>query len=163
MRSSSIAACAALLFTLTACTQADAGDDSTESDTGRTASSPESAPTPATTREAVEQAMEGDPWYEGLTDEQLDLVHSGSADLCSVADEEITYGEIEDGAQSMSYTRTLVMQIGLAGALAAVNKGEEVEESARRFLMTYIGEDCPEHADAMMVILDEQRDVLFGS
>jgi hypothetical protein len=119
--------------------------------------------TSVTTREAVEQEMAGDTWYEALTGEQRDLIHANSAGLCDVADEEITYGEIDGDQQSMTYTRELAMTLGASGGVAAAGKGDEAAESARRFLLVYIDEDCPEHTTAVTAVLDEQYDTIFGT
>lgn len=119
--------------------------------------------TPETTREVVEQQMEGDAWYESLTDEQVELIHENSAGLCDAADEEITYGEINGDQQSMTYTRELAMKLGTSAGVLAAGEGDQAATSARRFLLAYIDEDCPNHAAAVTAVLDEQHDVVFGT
>ncbi|MFE3461468.1 hypothetical protein ACFXKD_28325 [Nocardiopsis aegyptia] len=145
----------AIIATVTACgTSADDGSSDE-------VTSPSS--TPATTREVVEQQMEGDTWYQALTDDQQDLIHENSAGLCDAADEEITYGEVNGDQQSMTYTREMAMKLGSSGGVAAAGKGNEAAESARRFLLAYINEDCPEHTTAITAVLDEQYDAIFGT
>lgn len=145
----------AIITAVTAC-GAPASDDTPDQ-----TASPSS--TPATTREAVEQQMEGDTWYESLTDDQVELIHENSAGLCDAADEEITYGEINGDQQSMTYTRELAMKLGSSAGVLAAGEGDQAADSARRFLLAYIDEDCPDHAAAVTTVLDEQHDVVFGT
>ncbi|WP_435113840.1 hypothetical protein [Nocardiopsis synnemataformans] len=150
---------AVLLLALTACSQPILDDTVTEADTVV----PSPSPVPETTHEFVEQRREGDAWYEALTDEQRDLIHDSSAGLCSVADEEITYGEVNGDQQSMTYTRDLVIELGYSVGIAVAGEGDQAARSARQFLMAYVSEVCPEHIDAVAVVLDEQYDAVFGT
>ncbi|WP_026116858.1 hypothetical protein [Nocardiopsis valliformis] len=135
--------------------------DADESAEGAAETTEDSAP--ETTEEAVELLMAGDDWWEDLDADQRETLHEGAAELCASADENFDYGEPDaEGNQSLNYSRPIVLQLGMAGGMATVGKGDDAAESARTFIRAYVEEDCSEHSAAIDVVMAEQESVLFG-